>query len=372
MQPAADGSAPAKINLALHVTGRRADGYHLIESLAVFTRFGDRMAIEPADRDQFLGRRARFAAAMPLDGGNLVLAAARRAARCRAPRQPLPAGLDQAGKEPAGRVRRRRRVERRGRGAARADADIWSLAIADAAAGANSASELGADVPMCLAAAADRARHRRRDRRPAGLSGAAAGAGQSGRGRSRRPTSSARWPAATTRRCRRCRPGSIRTRASSTGWRATRNDLRRRRWRSRRKSATRWPRSPSRRALRPHVRFRRDLLRPVRDRNRPARRRAQIRRRQPGWFVDGDRDDESESMADGDDLTKPPLHPRQHRGADRLRHPHARRRQVRPDARRPHRRGGAHAGRARHRHRRRDGNPRPRAGMVARPRRSTW
>ncbi|RUY90772.1 4-(cytidine 5'-diphospho)-2-C-methyl-D-erythritol kinase, partial [Mesorhizobium sp. M7A.F.Ca.CA.001.10.2.1] len=33
--------AYAKINLALHVTGRRPDGYHLIESLAVFTRFGD-------------------------------------------------------------------------------------------------------------------------------------------------------------------------------------------------------------------------------------------------------------------------------------------------------------------------------------------
>ncbi|NDU79323.1 4-(cytidine 5'-diphospho)-2-C-methyl-D-erythritol kinase, partial [Actinomadura sp. DSM 109109] len=27
-------AAPAKINLALHVTGRRPDGYHLIESLA--------------------------------------------------------------------------------------------------------------------------------------------------------------------------------------------------------------------------------------------------------------------------------------------------------------------------------------------------
>ena len=45
--------AHAKINLALHVTGRRADGYHLIESMAVFTRFGDRVETELADRDQF-------------------------------------------------------------------------------------------------------------------------------------------------------------------------------------------------------------------------------------------------------------------------------------------------------------------------------
>ena len=34
--------APAKINLALHVTGRRADGFHLIESLVVFTELSDR------------------------------------------------------------------------------------------------------------------------------------------------------------------------------------------------------------------------------------------------------------------------------------------------------------------------------------------
>ena len=34
--------APAKINLALHVTGRRADGYHLLDSLVVFTELGDR------------------------------------------------------------------------------------------------------------------------------------------------------------------------------------------------------------------------------------------------------------------------------------------------------------------------------------------
>ena len=40
--------APAKINLFLHVTGKRADGYHEIASLAVFTSFGDTVAISPA------------------------------------------------------------------------------------------------------------------------------------------------------------------------------------------------------------------------------------------------------------------------------------------------------------------------------------
>ncbi len=33
--------APAKINLTLHVTGRRADGYHLLDSLVVFADVGD-------------------------------------------------------------------------------------------------------------------------------------------------------------------------------------------------------------------------------------------------------------------------------------------------------------------------------------------
>lgn len=44
--------APAKINLALHVTGQRADGYHLLDSLVVRTSFGDRLRIKPAPRDQ--------------------------------------------------------------------------------------------------------------------------------------------------------------------------------------------------------------------------------------------------------------------------------------------------------------------------------
>ena len=45
--------APAKINLALHVTGKRADGYHLIESFVVFAELGDRVTVQRADQDAF-------------------------------------------------------------------------------------------------------------------------------------------------------------------------------------------------------------------------------------------------------------------------------------------------------------------------------
>lgn len=47
--------APAKINLCLHVTGRRADGYHLLDSLVVFADgdTADRVGVTPADVDQF-------------------------------------------------------------------------------------------------------------------------------------------------------------------------------------------------------------------------------------------------------------------------------------------------------------------------------
>ena len=40
--------APAKINLFLHLVGRRSDGYHLLESLVAFTDFGDQLSITPA------------------------------------------------------------------------------------------------------------------------------------------------------------------------------------------------------------------------------------------------------------------------------------------------------------------------------------
>ncbi|WP_299867550.1 4-(cytidine 5'-diphospho)-2-C-methyl-D-erythritol kinase [uncultured Hoeflea sp.] len=44
-------TAPAKINLALHVTGQRDDGYHLLESLVVFTTLGDVVSATPDAAD---------------------------------------------------------------------------------------------------------------------------------------------------------------------------------------------------------------------------------------------------------------------------------------------------------------------------------
>lgn len=66
--------APAKINLALHVTGLREDGYHLLESLVVFTRFGDILSLEPAEATT-LSATGHFAEGVPLDGSNLILRA---------------------------------------------------------------------------------------------------------------------------------------------------------------------------------------------------------------------------------------------------------------------------------------------------------
>ncbi|MGH6929359.1 MAG: 4-(cytidine 5'-diphospho)-2-C-methyl-D-erythritol kinase, partial [Dongiaceae bacterium] len=41
-------AAPAKLNLYLHVVGRRDDGYHLLDSLAAFAAVGDELTFAPA------------------------------------------------------------------------------------------------------------------------------------------------------------------------------------------------------------------------------------------------------------------------------------------------------------------------------------
>ncbi|MBI5426209.1 MAG: 4-(cytidine 5'-diphospho)-2-C-methyl-D-erythritol kinase [Opitutae bacterium] len=80
-------SSPAKINLFLAITGRRADGFHDLVSVAAPLEFGDELGAEEVTRQTEDGGRgtegqaARFtmacdAADVPVDGTNLILKAA--------------------------------------------------------------------------------------------------------------------------------------------------------------------------------------------------------------------------------------------------------------------------------------------------------
>jgi 4-diphosphocytidyl-2-C-methyl-D-erythritol kinase len=69
-------SAPAKVNLTLRVVGRRADGYHDIESLVTFADIADRLALTPGDA-LTLTVDGPSAAQSGAQADNLVLKAAR-------------------------------------------------------------------------------------------------------------------------------------------------------------------------------------------------------------------------------------------------------------------------------------------------------
>ena len=68
--------APAKINLTLHVTGQRADGYHLLDSLVVFAGFGDLLTARRL-KGLSLSITGPEAAGLGAGADNLVLRAAR-------------------------------------------------------------------------------------------------------------------------------------------------------------------------------------------------------------------------------------------------------------------------------------------------------
>lgn len=69
-------SAPAKINLYLHVTGKRADGFHELDSLVVFAGIGDRITVEKGE-GLSLTITGPFADGLSTGDDNLVLRAAR-------------------------------------------------------------------------------------------------------------------------------------------------------------------------------------------------------------------------------------------------------------------------------------------------------
>ena len=68
-------AARAKLNLYLHITGRRADGYHLLESLIVFAELADQLKVEAADT-LTLEVKGEFAEEAGTREENLVLRAA--------------------------------------------------------------------------------------------------------------------------------------------------------------------------------------------------------------------------------------------------------------------------------------------------------
>lgn len=70
-------AAPAKLNLTLHVTGQRADGYHILDSLVVFLALGDVVTLSPGPLS--LAITGPFAGDLAPDADNLCLRAARLA-----------------------------------------------------------------------------------------------------------------------------------------------------------------------------------------------------------------------------------------------------------------------------------------------------
>lgn len=138
------GFAPAKVNLTLRVTGRRADGYHTLDSLVVFAGVGDEVTAVAAD-DLSLTVIGPEAGALAAEPDNLVLRAACALAdatgvpRCAAltltKRLPVASGIGGGSADAAAALRV-------------LDA-LWATHVG-AARLREIAATLGADVPVCI------------------------------------------------------------------------------------------------------------------------------------------------------------------------------------------------------------------------------
>jgi 4-diphosphocytidyl-2-C-methyl-D-erythritol kinase len=141
-------AAPAKINLYLHVLGRRADGLHELDSLVAFADIADVVIARPAAPGQGLTLTidGPFAEALREDTAeNLVLRAARLlaaragvaadAALSLTKTLPVASGIGGGSSDAAATLR--------------ALARLWRVQLGEGELAAL-AAELGADVPVCL------------------------------------------------------------------------------------------------------------------------------------------------------------------------------------------------------------------------------
>ena len=143
-------TAPAKINLALHVRRRRPDGYHDIETLFAFATDGDTVTIDRADADAFTVTGPFADALRPTPGqgsdANLVTCAATAFAAAFAidarhaivldKHLPIASGIGGGSADAAATLRGLARLH---------DVDTADRRLVEIAAA------LGADVPACLA-----------------------------------------------------------------------------------------------------------------------------------------------------------------------------------------------------------------------------
>ncbi len=142
---AVNAAAPAKINLYLHVTGKRPDGFHVLDSLVVFARLGDSLALRPADALS-LRLDGPFAGALGPGADNLVLAAAGMLAAhggvsagaeiTLTKNLPVASGMGGGSADAAATLKALRQ--------------LWGLSISDEEL-SRLGLKLGADVPVCLA-----------------------------------------------------------------------------------------------------------------------------------------------------------------------------------------------------------------------------
>jgi 4-diphosphocytidyl-2-C-methyl-D-erythritol kinase len=130
--------APAKINLFLHVGDRRADGFHALQSLAVFAEVGDelelRRAVAPA-----LAIRGPFAEGLAAEADNLVLRAARllerNAAIALTKNLPVASGIGGGSADAAAALRGLRQ--------------LWNTGHSNERL-AEIAAAIGSDIPVCI------------------------------------------------------------------------------------------------------------------------------------------------------------------------------------------------------------------------------
>lgn len=129
--------APAKLNLTLHVTGRRSDGYHVLDSLVVFADVGDQITAE-SDSNLWLDVSGPMAQGVPSDARNLMLKAAalmplgQGAALSLTKNLPAASGIGGGSSDAAATLR--------------ALSQLWNVPLPTS----EMLLKLGADLPVCM------------------------------------------------------------------------------------------------------------------------------------------------------------------------------------------------------------------------------